>query len=137
MDAGMRYDIHPKHKRPIGERLAGQALSKVYGRAILTDSPTFESARREGDTLVLRFAHAGRGLFCRGESPETIALMLDGTEISAFFAQVCENELRIQSGAFANGGRVTVSFCQMPFCEDNIYNSAGLPMLPFVCTLEA
>ena len=34
MDAGMRYDIHPKYKRPIGERLAAQALSKVYGKAI-------------------------------------------------------------------------------------------------------
>ena len=137
MDAGMRYDIHPKQKRPIGERLAGQALLHVYGKSILADSPAVEAVKREGDTLVLRFAHTGSGLFCRGESPETIALTLDGTEISAFFAQVCENELRIQSGAFANGGRVTVSFCQMPFCEDNIYNSAGLPMLPFVCTLEA
>ena len=137
MDAGMRYDIHPKQKRPIGERLAGQALLHVYGKSILADSPALEAVKREGDTLVLRFAHTGSGLVCRGETPETIALTLDGTEISAFFAQVCENELRIQAGALANGGRVTVAFCQMPFCIDNIYNSAGLPMLPFVRTLDA
>ena len=137
MDAGMRYDIHPKHKRPIGERLAAQALSKVYGKAILADSPTLEAARREGNAIVLRFAHTGEGLVCRGALPETIALTLDGTEISAFSARVCGNELRIQASELAKCGRVRVSFCQMPFCVDNIYNSAGLPMLPFDCTLDA
>lgn len=35
MDVGMRYDIHPKNKKPAGERLALQALSKVYGHPIL------------------------------------------------------------------------------------------------------
>ena len=39
MDAGMRYDIHPKDKRPIGERLALQVLSKQYGVVLEADSP--------------------------------------------------------------------------------------------------
>lgn len=137
MDAGMRYDIHPKHKRPIGERLALQALSKVYGKAILADSPAPEGAKREGDTFVIRFSLAGDGLVCRGEMPETLEVTVDGTVLSAFSASVYGNELRINSPEIADAKSVTVAFCQHPFCVDNIYNSAGLPMLPFVYTLEA
>jgi sialate O-acetylesterase len=137
MDAGMRYDIHPKHKRPIGERLALQALSKVYGRTVLADSPAPEGAKREGDTLVVRFAHAGSGLVCRGEVPETLEVTVDGTTLSAFSANVGGNEIRITAPEIADAKTVTVAFCQHPFCIDNVYNSAGLPMLPFVYTLEA
>lgn len=137
MDAGMQYDIHPKHKRPVGERLALQALSKVYGKSILADSPAPEGAKREGDTLVICFAHTGEGLTLRGETPETLELIVDGTEQSAFSASVVGNELRITSPEIAEAKSVTVAFCQHPFCIDNVYNSAGLPMLPFVYTLEA
>jgi len=136
MDAGMRYDIHPKHKRPVGERLAAQALSKVYGKATLADSPAPEGAKREGDTLVLRFAHTGEGLVLRGETPETLELIVDGTARSAFSASVSGNEMRITSPEIASAKAVTVAFCQHPFCIDNVYNSAGLPVLPFVYTLE-
>lgn len=136
MDAGMRYDIHPKHKRPVGERLALQALSKVYGRAILADSPVLEGARREGDTIILRFAHSGEGLVCRGESPETLEVTQNGVVLGAFFASVSGNELRVTAPVLAQGGKITLTFCQHPFCVDNVYNSAGLPILPFVCSME-
>ena len=48
MDVGMQYDIHPKHKKPVGERLALQALSRVYGLPILADSPSVEGYQRNG-----------------------------------------------------------------------------------------
>ena len=137
MDVGMRYDIHPKHKRPIGERLALQALSKVYGRAVLADSPAPEGAKREGDTLVVRFAHAGSGLVCRGEAPETLEVVADEIALSAFTASVGGNEIRIIAPELADAKSVTLAFCQHPYCIDNVYNSANLPMLPFVYTLEA
>jgi sialate O-acetylesterase len=136
MDAGMRYDVHPKHKRPIGERLALQALSKVYGRNILADSPTLEGAKREGNTLLLRFAHTGDGLVCRGETPQTLDVSIDGTAIEKIFTSAEGNELRISAPEIVRAKTVTVSFCQRPYCEDNLYNSAGLPMLPFVYTIE-
>lgn len=136
MDVGMRFDIHPKHKRPVGERLALQALSKIYGKAILADSPTLEVAKREGNALLLRFAHTGGGLVCRGETPQTLDVSVNGAVLEAFSAEVRDNELLLSAPEIANAKTVTVSFCQHPYCEDNLYNSAGLPMLPFVCTIE-
>ncbi|MEA4938815.1 MAG: sialate O-acetylesterase [Christensenella sp.] len=135
MDAGMRYDVHPKHKRPIGERLALQALNKVYGRSILADSPSVEGVRREGSTIHIRFANSGQGLICRGAYLETLDVSVNGAALETFSAEVRDNELLLSAPELAQG-TVTVSFCQRPFCEDNLYNSAGLPMLPFVCTIE-
>ncbi len=136
MDAGMRYDIHPKHKKPIGERLALQALSKVYGRPVLADSPAVEGCRRDGSSICIRFAHSGRGLECRGEKPLTVDVKINDTAVNEPEIRVCENVMLISSPELEADGPVTVEFCRRPYCEDNIYNSAGLPMLPFVCRIE-
>ena len=43
----------------------------------------------------------------------------------------------ITAPEIADAKSMTVAFCQHPFCIDNVYNGAGLPMLPFVYALEA
>ncbi len=58
----MQYDIHPKHKKPVGERLALQALSKAYGYPILADSPSVEGCKRDGSKICIRFANCGGAL---------------------------------------------------------------------------
>lgn len=136
IDVGMRYDIHPKRKQPVGERLALQALSKVYGRAILADSPTVEGVHRAGTTLRFRFANTGLGLVCRGETPQTFDVTVGQETLPPYDINVCGNEISISASEFASGERITVSFCQYPYCENNMYNSAGLPVLPFACTID-
>ncbi len=42
-DAGMMYDIHPKHKRKPGERLGLLALRHTYGLEISADAPRAKS----------------------------------------------------------------------------------------------
>lgn len=60
-DSGMEWDIHPKHKRPIGERLALLALGHIYGRDILCDAAEFESVKWEDGKRTLTFSY-GDGL---------------------------------------------------------------------------
>lgn len=136
MDVGMRYDVHPKHKRPVGERLARQALSKVYGRPILADSPTVEGYLREGSEIRIRFAHSGYGLECRGDRPQTVDVRIDDAPVTEPKISVHDNVMLICSPELDKEGPVTVEFCWHPFCEDTVYNSAGLPALPFVCRIE-
>lgn len=136
MDVGMQYDIHPKHKRPIGERLSLQALSKVYGHPILADSPSIEGWKREGSKISIRFANSGAGLECSGDHPQTIDVKINDTLVTDLDVFVNDNVLQISSAEFETGAPVTVEFCRRPFCEDNVYNSAGLPVLPFVCQIE-
>lgn len=136
IDAGMRYDIHPKRKQPVGERLALQALSKVYGWAILADSPMVEGVIRDGPTLRIRLANTGSGLVCHGETPQTIDVTIGQGTLLSYAASVCGSEIWISVPELAANEPVTVSYCQHSYCESNLYNSAGLPVLPFVCTVN-
>ncbi len=134
MDVGMRYDIHPKQKRPVGIRLANQALDKVYHRHIPADSPTLERAKRQGDTILLKFKHCGAGLELRGQSMATLDVTADGQAVNTFAAELLEDGIRLTAPAFARADRVQVDFCQRPYCELTVYSAADLPVLPFsVC----
>jgi sialate O-acetylesterase len=136
MDVGMQYDIHPKHKKPVGERLALQALSKVYGLPILADSPSVEGCKRDGSDVFIRFANCGVGLECRGDQPQTVDVTINDTVIEKPVVSIYDNVMQITAPGLDADGPVTVAFCQRPYCEDNVYNSAGLPVLPFVCQIE-
>jgi sialate O-acetylesterase len=136
MDVGMQYDIHPKNKRPVGERLALQALSKVYGYQILADSPSVEGYKKDGSKICIRFANCGDGLECRGDQPQTVDVKINDTTVKGPKISVQDNVMLISSPELETDRPVTVEFCQYPYCEDNVYNSAGLPVLPFVCHIE-
>ncbi|MBR1585677.1 MAG: hypothetical protein IJ662_09070 [Clostridia bacterium] len=134
MDVGLRYDIHPKEKRPVGDRLALQALHHVYGLALMSDSPSLYAARRKGNTIAITFRD-GDGLWVKGDAPGRIDLTVDGQDTAEFTACVKDDQLLLTSDLFAGAGSVTVRFAWRPFCDDNVYNRAGLPVLPFEVTV--
>ena len=136
MDVGMQYDVHPKKKKPVGERLALQALSKVYGRPILADSPSVEGCDRDGSKIYIRFAHCGEGLVCHGDRPRTVDVKINEVAVKRPDVDVHDNVMCISAPELDTDGPVTVAFCQHPYCEANVYNSAGLPVLPFVCHID-
>ena len=59
-DLGHPTDVHPKAKRPVGERSAACVLNEVYGRTeVIPSGPVYRGFTREGNTLILEFDHAG------------------------------------------------------------------------------
>lgn len=136
MDLGMRYDIHPKQKKPVALRLANQALDKVYGMHLLADSPTFQDAQRSPGRILLRMKHTGAGLRLKGERCETFDVLVNGRLLDAEI-QISGHDIIVSSPAIGDGDEVTVKFCQRPWCILNIYNSSGLPVLPFTAVIPA
>lgn len=72
-DLGDSTDVHPRHKKPIGERLALKALAREYRHNI----PDFESPQcvdilRHCDTLILTFSQPLTTL--DGEAPRTFEI---------------------------------------------------------------
>ena len=68
-DLGERFDIHPKEKRIVGQRLALLARGKIYGEEILCEAPRAESiilhkraSGSEKGELVISFSNAEGGL---------------------------------------------------------------------------
>ncbi|HTF87426.1 MAG TPA: sialate O-acetylesterase [Planctomycetota bacterium] len=56
IDVGMSHDIHPTNKLAIGQRLAGWALSEVYGLPEARTSPLFVGHAIQGRRVAVCFA---------------------------------------------------------------------------------
>lgn len=134
MDSGMEKDIHPKKKRPVGERLALLARGKVYGEDILCEAPEFQSAKVQPGKLLLTFANVGKGLEIFGGKLNALELSVDGRRIEAA-ASARGDKLCIQSEEILEKSEIELCFAWIGYCEVNLYNSAGLPAKPFRITL--
>lgn len=67
MDIGDETNIHPKVKKPVGQRLALLALANDYGKSDLVSSgPQFKSFKVEANKIRLDFTSIGSGLTAKG-----------------------------------------------------------------------
>jgi sialate O-acetylesterase len=64
-DVGDLFDIHPKDKLTVGNRLALAARGMTYGQKIVWSGPVFKEMKVEGDQAILSFDHPGGGLAAR------------------------------------------------------------------------
>ncbi|MCM1175950.1 MAG: sialate O-acetylesterase [Blautia sp.] len=128
-DAGEEFDIHPKDKRVVGERLALLAEKYVYGKNILADAPRLRGIRREGQKIVLSFQNAEGGLFLKGGEVNALAVS-DGGEEIRYSAAVSGEEIVITLCKDVPGA-LTVKFARGPWYQVNLYNRAGIPAIPF------
>ena len=62
-DVGDPADVHYHTKRPVGERLALQALRNTYGYSLESEGPTLRYAVQANNSIVVTFDHAD-GLTC-------------------------------------------------------------------------
>lgn len=62
-------------------------------------------------------------------------VFINGAPVNAPEISVRDNLMLISSPELDQDGPVTIEFCWRPYCEDTVYNSAGLPALPFVCRI--
>lgn len=127
-DAGERLDIHPKDKKVVGERLAFLALGHVYGQDLLCDPPRLKSVSRDGERVILTLTNTGTGLYIEGEA-------IAALEISDRHGPVTYSAFIDESAVIVtlpeHTGAVTVDFARTPWYLVNLYNSAGLPAIPF------
>ncbi len=66
IDVGDPLDLHPRNKRPIGERLARLALSHTYGwTSVVRCGPLYAGHRIEQDKFVVGFTEIAGGLRLR------------------------------------------------------------------------
>lgn len=130
MDLGMYWDIHPKHKKEVGERLALLARGKIYGEDILCEPGEFKSAAREGNRLVLSFSHAGESLKVQGDAIND--LHINPGALTPKSWTVSSNQLILEFDSLPETP-LTLEFAETGYAEVNLFNSAGLPVKPFTC----
>lgn len=133
-DVGHVYDIHPKEKKPVGERLALLARGHVYGEEILCDppEPDRQNVRREGNIIRIPFLHADGGLVHNGNQFSGLQVLADD-EPAGLHAEIEGSDLLIELKQDA--GEVTVRLYEEPYFEADLFNKAGIPAEPFTLKL--
>lgn len=66
---GDPYDIHPRGKWPLGQRLGRVALAVAYGHDVTWSGPRLLSATVDGNSMTLRFTHTEGGLMTINGGP--------------------------------------------------------------------
>lgn len=127
-DAGMKYDIHPKDKKIIGERLALLALCKVYGKDVPCFAPELSDISRTASEIKITFKNAYDGLTLKGEKINSLEIKKGDDALPYSFK--IKGDALILCGDFGTSP-ITISYMHEPYYECNLYNSAKIPAIPF------
>ena len=129
-DLGDPTDVHYRQKRPVGERLALQALEKHYGHAVKADGPLAKEAAVVGPDVYIDFY------------PQDALRSADGGPIVGFEVQDAADGLFHPVAAEVSGGLVrldcaairtpkAVRYAWQPYTRANLVNATGLPASTF------
>ena len=124
------YNIHPKDKKHVGERLAYQALSKTYHiGGIEPESPVYKSMEIKDNAAILSFSHADNGF---NRMNQMAGFEMAG-EDKVFYPAQAEiagrNQIKVTCEKVARPVAVRYGF--RDFLPGNVANLRELPLVPF------
>lgn len=154
-DLGNVFDIHPKVKKAVGERLSLLARKYVYGEDNLAaDAPEAADILLDGDTLRISFTNCD-GLVIHQEIFESyngfpvieipedvlppvlggvngLRVLTDGEELKDALCSISYACLLIRAPKLKAARQIRVEFAQTGFYQVNLFNGAGIPAKPFI-----
>lgn len=130
IDLGDAEDIHPRNKKPVGERLYISAKKVAYGEEIVHSGPIYNSFKVENDAVRIYFTEIGSGLIGLNGGP------LQGFAVAGYDqkfhwanAIIDGNTVIVRSPLVSQPVAVRYAWDKNPKC--NLYNLEGLPASPF------
>lgn len=130
VDIGDMTDIHPRNKQDVAARLWGEAKRIGYGERILSRGPTYASHRVEGNKVIIRFDHIGKGLSLKGGDNVKGFILADaGGNYYPARASIRGDQVAVWNEKVEDPATLKYAWADYP--EVNLYNSADLPALPF------
>ena len=130
IDVGEANDIHPRNKRPVGERLALLAEKLVYNKNIpCWSGPLYDKISIHENKITVKFKHTGDGLTFKGGEPQGFFIAEDDKIFYKAKAIIRNDTVELWSDSVPNPKIVRYAWAGNPVC--NLYNSAGLPASPF------
>lgn len=129
IDTGDPDNIHPRDKRPVGERLALCALAKQYHKKVVYSGPTLAKVERLGGSIKLRFTRIDGGLVVKGPKLEEFAIAGDDRKWYWGDARIEGSSIVVSSPSVPNPKQVRYAWQSNPAAT--LFNGAGLPAAPF------
>jgi sialate O-acetylesterase len=129
-DVGEERDIHPKKKKPVGERLALAARGIAYHEPVEYLGPTLKAMRVVSGVVYLNFDHVAGGLEAHGGALKGFALAgPDGKFVWALAEIQGRDQVAVRSPDVPQPVAVRYGWADYPVV--NLWNTAGLPATPF------
>lgn len=128
-DVGEETDIHPKNKKPVGERLAVAARKIAYGEKLVYSGPIYKMMKVKGDKIILSFDHIGSGLESRGGALQGFTICGADRKFSPANAQIEGDKIAVSSANVKKPIAVRYGWANFPVV--NLWNKDGLPASPF------
>jgi len=131
IDAGA-VDYFPPDKKAVGERLALAARGVAYGEKVEYSGPVFERMKVNGNSAEISFQHAGKGLKIGDGKQEALKGFAVAGSDGKFYgadAVIKGNTVVVSSSKVSGPAAVRYGWADNPEC--NLYNSEGLPAVPF------
>lgn len=133
-DWGDSLDVHPRNKRPVGERLARWALSGTYGYDILPSGPLFRNAVVVDNGMVsVGFDYAKGMSASEGRLTGFEIAEYDGLYYPAE-AEIKGERVLLTSSEVKNPKYVRYGW--QPFTRANLVNEDGLPASTFMSEIK-
>lgn len=133
-DLGDSLDVHPTHKREIGERLARWSLCYSYGKHIVASGPIYNKVRREGDALVVEFLFAEGLSTSDGKAPCCFEIAEHDGLFFPAEARIEDGKVWLSSSSVKNPCHVRYAW--QPFTRANLINKDRIPASTFHASLE-
>jgi sialate O-acetylesterase len=129
-DVGDPGNVHPKQKKPVGERLARLALHFTYGRKnIVPYGPVPARAIKSGDQIVVSFSYDNR-LKTSDAKPLRGFRLVDERGFEKEVKAYIQNN-KVMIPIEKNTKPVTVLYAWQPYSDANLVNSDNLPASTF------
>ena len=139
---GIPPDLHPRNKLDVGRRLALWALAKTYCKDVVFSGPIYRECKVEGDKIRVSFDYADNGLMAGEKSGLEPAREAKDKKLNCF-AIAGEDKAWHRADAMIENNTVVVSCAKVPKPAAvryaysgnpegaNLYNTEGLPAVPF------
>lgn len=130
VDTGDAHNIHPTSKRPVGERLAADALALHYHLPVPHEGPSYASYQVNGAQFLIRFSHTEGGL------------AVHGGHLGEFSVAGADHVWHWADAKITGADTITLTAKDVPAPlaaryawqsnpEATLYNGSGLPAVPF------
>ncbi|MDV6168780.1 sialate O-acetylesterase [Flavobacterium sp. DG1-102-2] len=128
-DISTTEDIHPRNKRPVGERLANLVLSDVYTlNKGIVNGPLYKSVSTKGNKLTIYFSNAA-GLRFKGKTSAQFEVAGRDGRFYQASAKIEKESIVVTSKEVRNP--VKVRYAWRNTATADVFNSAWLPMSTF------
>ncbi len=128
-ELGDERDIHPHHKKEVGQRLALAARAIAYGEKIAYSGPIYDKLTVSGDKVILSFQHAGTGLMAKEGELADFTIAGEDKKFYNATAKIEGETVVVSSDKVPNPKAVRYGWASFPL--GNLWNKDGLPASPF------